>query len=658
VPEFAPVPIISDDVLTIGEPITEADLPVRKHRRVRSTGPYQFDVEHKNAEDHLDYFIDLKRWLEPDESVSAADAYAEPANLYVSKVRYADTGVMIWLAGGLDRGQHWVHVRFETTDGKRKIVSFMLITYGVSDFYEMFAEAGDVYVGDGDSSEPDQISVTISDGVIRIDSDPVLEAITSIDNTSLSFPSTEVDDVSDALSFTITNIGTGSLYIDSITANGDYSASTTYTPGNPILPNASISVDVTFEPTAAGTRNGSVTIASNAGSGPSTVSLFGTATAVPVALSRLSISGNQFVDAQSNAVRLKSVNWFGAEGTNHVPHGLWARNYKAMIDQIKSVGFNCIRLAFSGDTVAAGQTPSGIDFLLNPDLENLSVLEIFDAIIGHCGQVGLYVVLDHHRRQSGAGADGAPTDGSYTTADWHASWVTLATRYADDPTVVGADIHNEPHNLTWADWATAAEGCGNAIHAVAPDWIIFVEGVGNDGDDHYWWGGHLKGVATRPVSLTLPNKVAYSPHEYGQSVGNQSWLAYNGQTPPVGWPDNLYPIWTEYWGFIFEQDIAPLWIGEFGGHFGVDATDGSALPASAHGTEEAQWVTELVRYLNGDFDNDDASDLDAGDKGISFAYWGWPPISADTGGILQGDFLTLQQTKLNLIADLLSEAGA
>lgn len=383
---------------------------------------------------------------------------------------------------------------------------------------------------------------------------------------------------------------------------------------------------------------------------------------------RIRIAGNQFYEATDNVtdqggtlpaeggLRLASVNWFGGEGTNNTPHGTWLRPYRDILDQIKEVGFNCIRLPFSGTTIGATPPGTAIDLDLNPEFTDKSSLDIFDLIIDYCREIGLYVVLDHHRRSAGDGADGGPTDGSYTQAMWQATWITLANRYKDRVNVVGADIHNEPHYLSWAEWAPLCETVGNAIHAVAPDWIIFVEGVGHEGDDHYWWAGHLKGVATRPVVLTLPNRVAYSPHEYGQSVGSQQWLAYDGQTAPANWPLNLPAVWDAYWGFIHYENIAPIWIGEMGGHFGLDANTG--VLNKPHGIHETTWMTNLVRYLN--YDRNLDGTVSSGElpnpitkKGMSFAWWGWQPMSGDTGGLVQEDFTTLQTPKINIIQPLL-----
>lgn len=422
------------------------------------------------------------------------------------------------------------------------------------------------------------------------------------------------------------------------------------TSGTLELAGNSVGFSLYFQPETGGVATGTLSVTSDADIvNADRVQLTGTGGGI----SRLKIAFNQFARVDNGfRVRLKSVNWFGAEGTNYTPHGTWARNWRAIIDQIRSFGFNTIRLPFSGDFTANGRTPpaTAIDFDLNPEFSGKTALEILDIILDYCAEKGLYVVLDHHRRQAGVGADGAPTGSGYSEANWLAAWGVMATRYANHPAIVGADLHNEPHDLTWDAWASLAETCGNHILSIAPDWLIFVEGVGNIDDDHYWWGGQLKGVATRPIQLNVANKVAYSPHEYGQSVGSQPWLAYDGQTLPANWPLNLYSVWREHWGFIFEDSIAPIWIGEFGGHYGLDGSGNLTKP---HAQYERQWTQELVKYLNADFNGDGTDARGPENPGMSFAYWSFNPNSGDTGGLVQDDWQTPQTPKLELIAPLL-----
>jgi hypothetical protein len=74
-------------------------------------------------------------------------------------------------------------------------------------------------------------------------------------------------------------------------------------------------------------------------------------------LRRIHTSGNQFVQSNGVAIRLKSINWFGAEGENYTPHGTWGRSWRGIIDQIKQLGFNRIRLPFSGYMSTSNPVP-------------------------------------------------------------------------------------------------------------------------------------------------------------------------------------------------------------------------------------------------------------------------------------------------------------
>ncbi|MDA1013562.1 MAG: cellulose binding domain-containing protein, partial [Planctomycetota bacterium] len=80
----------------------------------------------------------------------------------------------------------------------------------------------------------------------------------------------------------------------------------------------------------------------------------------------LATDGNQIVDAAGNPVRITGVSWFGLETHNFAPHGLWSRNWRDMMDQIKDTGFNTIRLPYSNELFDAASTPNSIDAALNP----------------------------------------------------------------------------------------------------------------------------------------------------------------------------------------------------------------------------------------------------------------------------------------------------
>ncbi len=92
-------------------------------------------------------------------------------------------------------------------------------------------------------------------------------------------------------------------------------------------------------------------------------------------------SGSQILDADNQPVRIAGINWFGFETPNYVVHGLDVRSYKDMLDQIKSLHYNTIRLPYSNQLFDPDSKPNGINYALNPDLQGLSGLQLMDKII-------------------------------------------------------------------------------------------------------------------------------------------------------------------------------------------------------------------------------------------------------------------------------------
>ena len=140
-------------------------------------------------------------------------------------------------------------------------------------------------------------------------------------------------------------------------------------------------------------------------------------------------SGRQILDAAGQPVRIAGINWFGFETDTRVAHGLWARDHKSMIDQMKSLGYNTIRLPYSDDIFKAGAAANSITFYnMNTDLQGLSPLQIMDKIVNYAGSVGLRVILDRHRPDSGSQSELWYTD-RFPEQQWISDWVSLAQRY-------------------------------------------------------------------------------------------------------------------------------------------------------------------------------------------------------------------------------------
>ena len=313
-------------------------------------------------------------------------------------------------------------------------------------------------------------------------------------------------------------------------------------------------------------------------------------------------SGNQILDAAGNPVRIAGVNWYGFETPDEVAHGLWAQDYHAIINDIKSLGYNTIRIPFSNQMAESPIVPQNLSFYnstgpINTDLSGLNSLQILDKIIAYAGQAGLKVILDDHRSEAGesAEANGLWYTSAYTSQAWVNDWVTLARRYAGNPTVVGFDLRNEPHTPTGdsyaqgATWGTGAastdvrlayQQAGNAILAADPGALIFCEGVSENpssagGFDSTWWGGDLAEAGQFPVVLSSPGHVVYSAHDYGPSLFQQTW--FNSSTTPA----SLDAVWNKFWGYLYAQGTAPVWVGEFG--TGNSASDVSGSAAGSQG---------------------------------------------------------------------------
>ncbi|BAU13557.1 putative cellulase [Leptolyngbya sp. NIES-3755] len=346
----------------------------------------------------------------------------------------------------------------------------------------------------------------------------------------------------------------------------------------------------------------------------------------------LSTRGADLIDANKRSILLRGVNWFGMETETQAPHGLWARDYKEMLAQIKSLGYNVIRLPYSVQALR-GTEISGVNFEIgsNRELQGKKPIEVMDAVVQEAGRQGLMILLDSHRLNNQRIPELWYGDG-FTEEDWIGTWTMLAERYKNQPNVIGADLKNEPHGrASWGtgdratDWRLAAERAGEAILKIAPNWLIVVEGVENNVPGQqlkqHWMGGNLEGVRQFPVRLSIKNRVVYSPHEYGAGVFNQPWFS------AIDFPRNLTTRWEKAFFYIARQKIAPIWVGEFGGRQ-VDET-----------SIEGRWQRRFVQFLK--------------ENRLGFAYWSWNPNSQDTGGILIDDWTQIDQPKQELLNQLL-----
>ncbi len=388
--------------------------------------------------------------------------------------------------------------------------------------------------------------------------------------------------------------------------------------------------------------------------------------------------GSRLYDKDGNEVWLTGANWFGFNCTENCAHGLYAADVDVFLSNVADKGINIIRFPISSEllkswmdgtpnpvnSVQAGYEPPYVDinrdFVLEDGKTMKDSMQIFDVIMAKCKKYGIKAMIDihsPHSDNSGHNYELWYGKAGITTDVWIDTLVWLADKYSDDDTIIGYDLKNEPHGkrgytgdtcpsdiAKWDgstdenNWAYAATKCANAILEVNPNALIFIEGVEQypktelgytydtpdvweaKGDESpwygAWWGGNLRGVRDYPITPDSgTSQIVYSPHDYGPSVYAQTWFDKDFTTQTL-----LDDYWYDTWAYIVEEDIAPLLIGEWGGHM--------------DGAENQKWMTLLRDYMI--------------DNHINHTFWCLNPNSGDTGGLLSYDFTTWDEEKYGL----------
>ena len=306
-------------------------------------------------------------------------------------------------------------------------------------------------------------------------------------------------------------------------------------------------------------------------------------------------------------------------------------------------------------------------------------MQIFDIIMQKCKKYGIKALIDVHSPAShnsghnynlwyyeptADDCDGMATGHfskeKITWDDWKDSITWLAEKYSNDDTIIAYDLKNEPHGkreysgntcpasmAKWDNstdknnWKYSAEECAKSILKVNPHALILIEGIEQspmidrgytwddpdkfqpkEGEERWygaWWGGNLRGVKDLPV-LPESGQIVYSPHDYGPSVYAQTWFAKDFTTETL-----LKDYWYDTWAYINDKDIAPLLIGEWGGHMDKGPNQ--------------KWMELLRDYMINNH--------------INHTFWCLNPNSGDTGGLLDTQFNNWDEAKYGLFEEAL-----
>ena len=371
----------------------------------------------------------------------------------------------------------------------------------------------------------------------------------------------------------------------------------------------------------------------------------------------LTTEGSHITDMNGTEVWLTGCNWFGYNTGTNMFDGVWNCNLEDSLKAIADRGFNVLRVPMSSELLLQwkkGEYPrANYNNAYNEKLNTMNSLEIFDYVLALCEQNGMKVIIDIHTVKTDASGHNYPVwyreDMSVDDFVDSLSWV--AERYKENDTIIGYDLKNEPHgkasespHAIWNDsddpdnWKKVAERAGNAVLDANPHALIIIEGIQiypkniktnnfvstNDDQDYFntWWGANLMAVRDFPIDFGSPERnkqIVYSPHDYGPRVYEQPWFE-GGFT----YDSLMKDAWYDYWLYIQEEGIAPVFVGEWGGFMEGD---------------NLKWM-EYFRQL-------------IAQKHLHHTFWCFNANSGDTGGLVKDDFKTWDEEKYSFVKEVL-----
>ena len=372
----------------------------------------------------------------------------------------------------------------------------------------------------------------------------------------------------------------------------------------------------------------------------------------------LHTDGRRILDKDGKEVWLTGVNWFGYNTGTNVFDGLWNSKMEPTVKAIADHGFNLIRVPMSAQLInewAAGKYPqANFNQAYNAAMTKMNSLEIFDYFLTLAEGSGIKVMIDIHSAETNAAGHNVNlwyTD-KVKTEDYYAALEWMAARYKNNDTIIAYDLKNEPHGkpyegdgaAIWNDskkannWKYVAETAAAKVLAKNPNVLIMVEGTEiypknskgdysskNDKDYYFnWWGGNLRAVKDYPIDLgKYQDKLVYSPHDYGPTVYEQPW--FKGS---YDYNSLMKDCWHDNWFYIYEDNTAPLLIGEWGGFMKEP---------------NLKWMT-CMRQLIATYH-------------LNHTFWCLNANSGDTGGLLLDDFTTWDKEKYEFVKEVLWQEG-
>eukprot|EP00798_Chlamydomonas_sp_ICE-L_P024564 gene24564-10175_t len=369
------------------------------------------------------------------------------------------------------------------------------------------------------------------------------------------------------------------------------------------------------------------------------------------------------------------ANWFGFNCKATMVDGMWnpsspmSYDFATVIYRWQLLGFNHIRLPFSfkdlhqgpalldkfnaecklptlAQVAATCVTPGDVAIVPPPQpnnppprsptdsansyLPNTNTLDRFVWVVQWLTNSGFYVTIDNHLED--------PTVIENPRL-WVQQWADLVQRLSVDPITkirlivdplnepgtfglgirLIVDPLNEPDGfeLGWDSMADLYLYVMDAVHAVNPNLLFFIEGTGQTSLSFNWGDGFVTAAAAAAACGTLP-------HLYGPSICKANYGCEGSE---------LYSRLSRSFGVLALKGYSfngvtkrfPIAVAEWG----------SALTDP----RDRMFMGDLIKYMNNEGDAIDGLHTSI----TSWCFWAWNDNSGDTGGLVDSTWVNIRR---------------
>ncbi|XP_042502942.1 glycosyl hydrolase 5 family protein-like [Macadamia integrifolia] len=335
------------------------------------------------------------------------------------------------------------------------------------------------------------------------------------------------------------------------------------------------------------------------------------------------------VDENGQRVKLACVNWV-SHLEAMVAEGLHKQPLDVISKQIKSMGFNCVRLTWSlfmvtNDSLSSLtvrqsfqslgllDTIDGIQ-VNNPSLLDLPLIQAYKVVVSNLGENKVMVILDNHISKPGWCCNNWDDNGFFGDRYfipklWLKGLTAVATMFNGTNNVVGMSLRNElrGRRQNAKDWYRYMLAGAEAVHKANPDVLVILSGLSYDRDFSF--------LIKRPVKLTFTGKLVFEVHWYAFSDGD-IWEKGN----PNQVCKRVVVSLMKKVGFLLKQGW-PLFLSEFGvDQRGTNVNDNRYLNCFFGVAVEWDWDWALWTFVGSYYLREGEREMD---ETYGMVDWAW-----------------------------------